>query len=57
VKKQVWLTPEESELLLDILEYAKTDMQRPNSLVSQIDRMCKQYCARRVDDLITKIGT
>jgi hypothetical protein len=53
-KQQVWFTPEQVELVSEVLRYAQrhADARVDEKYSQPIDKLCDAYCSRRITDVL-----
>lgn len=56
MKKQIWLTHEQRDLLVSILTHVQGIMDERRVGQTELAGMCKGYCSRRVTELLAIIG-
>lgn len=57
MKKQIWLTDEQQELVVELLRHSRHLMDHERgSLTTTMDLLCKSYCSKRVTEIITLIA-
>lgn len=47
-------TPEQADLIASCLAYARSDMNKTNTIDSNIAAAGKEYCARRITEILAK---